>query len=56
MKEQTRIQKQDKRGLEVLDSPVGGEDDGAPLFNHAVDAVPEGAAGLGVHAGGGLVL
>lgn len=36
--------------------PVGGEDHGASLLDDAVDAVPQGPAGFGVHAGCGLVL
>ena len=36
--------------------PVRRQDDGASLLDDAVDAVPQGAASFGVHAGGGLVL
>ena len=42
-------------GLALLHG-VGGEDDGLAAAEHLQDAVPEEAAGAGVHAGRGLVL
>lgn len=44
------------RPSSVVFSPVRRQDDRAPLFDDAQDAVPQEAAGFGVHPRGRLVL